>query len=409
MIPEKMSSIIFKTSPARWAACKALGWCRPGVYVSRLGGLRIREMPVPPLPSEDWLLCQTLLGGICGTDMNMVYMQQHPGSMLKQFISWPIFLGHENVARIVQTGQRVLIDPPISCAARKIDPLCPPCQEGKSSICWNFDRGSVPAGLGLGYNNFTGGSWSPYFVAHRNQVHVLPDEIPDEQAILIDPVSCSLHAVLRDIPATGEKILVFGTGIIGLGVTLALRALNLAVDITATVRNQHQADLAKRCGADRVVFWKKSGLGDAREELAEITNARSIRLPFRMRFLQGGFDRLYDCTGKIDGLVEAQRLLRSGGRIIIAGTPQLGLIDLTCLWFRELTLIGATGRTVEKLPGQNIPQHNYRHVMDLIQQGKLDLSPLPVALYRQQDYRRALGDMRKRNRNGGVKSAFDFR
>jgi threonine dehydrogenase-like Zn-dependent dehydrogenase len=146
-------------------------------------------------------------------------------------------------------------------------------------------------------------------------------------------------------------------------------------------------------------------------ELAGITGARNLMTtrPIKTRFLQGGFDRLYDCTGKMDGLIHAQRLLRAGGKLMIAGTPQLGIMDMTCTWFRELTVIGATGRGVETLPGQSAPQHNYRHIMDLIGEKKLDLSRLPLALFRQHDYKQALAGRRDRARNHIVKSAFDFR
>ncbi len=420
MIPEKMNSITFTASPIRWATCKLLGLAWPGAYFSALSGVRYQPMPTPKLPTGDWVLCKTLLGGICGTDLNIVYLQQHPASLLQQYISWPVFLGHENVARIIETGpavtefqpgQRIMADPPIPCAARNIDPVCPACREGRPAVCCNFDRGSLPPGLGMGYNNFTGGSWSPYFVAHRSQIHVLPDDIPDEQAIFIDPISCSLHAVLQNLPSASEKILIFGAGVIGLGVIMALRALEIPAEITATVRHPYQADLAKKYGANRVVFWNRSCLDTAMSELAAATGARNLvtSRPIKTRFLQGGFDRLYDCTGKMGGLIHAQRLLRAGGKLVIAGTPQLGLMDMTCTWFRELTVIGATGRSIEMLPGRSTPQHNYRHVIDLIREKKIDLSGLPLALFRQHEYKQALAGRRNRAQNHIIKSAFDFR
>jgi threonine dehydrogenase-like Zn-dependent dehydrogenase len=415
---DHMTSITFAVNPARWIACKAISRFWKPVYLSKIGGLRLRETLLPKLPGDDWVLCQTLLGGICGTDINMVYMNQHPASIIRNFVSMPIMLGHENVARVVEvgsavkgieSGMRIIADPPLACAARKIDPPCQACREGKPSTCWNFDRGAIPPALGLGYNNFTGGSFSTYFVAHASQIHPLPEAIPDEQAILIDPIACSLHAVLRDLPKPNEKILVFGAGIIAMGIIQSLRALNLPITIVATVRHPFQADLARRCGADEVIFWKKSDVGAGMEEMAKITDARNMVGKMNLRYLQGGFDRLYDCTGKISGLVESQRLLRSGGTLIITGTPQLGLIDLTASWFRELKILGVTGRAIETLPGENAPRHNYHHVMSLIQEKKMDLSFLPLKFYRQQEYRQAFTDLQTRGRSGIVKAAFDFR
>ncbi len=413
-----MKSICFTVSAPRWVASKALAPIWPGVYLSRINGLRLREIPVPALPADDWVLCQTLLGGVCGTDVSMVFLRQHPASLLKHFTSWPVSLGHENVARIVKigpgvknlaVGQRILVDPPITCAARHIDPVCPACREGRPSTCWNVDRGSLPPALGLGYNNFTGGSWSPYFTAHTSQVHTLPDDIPDEQAILIDPLACSLHAVLQDPPSKSEKIVIFGAGTIGMGVLLALRALDITADVTVIVRRQSQADLAQRCGANHTVFWTPDRLSTAIQELADITNARGIEMFYKMRFLQGGFDRLYDCTGKVAALADAQRLLHSGAKVVLAGTPQLGLADMTCFWFRELKITGATGRAIEPLPGQATPQHGYRHVINLIRQNKLDLSSFTVRRYSQSEYTQALKEAAGPSRLSLTKVAFDFR
>jgi threonine dehydrogenase-like Zn-dependent dehydrogenase len=413
-----MPSITFTVRPAKWLGCKLSGLVWKNCYLSAIGGLSLREMPVPELPDTDWVRCRTLLGGICGTDINMVYMQQHPASILRSFVSMPVMMGHENVSQIqqigsdvhdFQPGQRVIIDPPIPCAARKIADPCSACRQGKPSICSNFDRGSLPPAMGLGYNNFTGGSWSPYFVAHKSQIHILPDGIPDGQAILIDPLACSLHTILQDPPKPNENILVFGAGIIAMGIIMELRALGLPVKITATVRHPYQADLARQCGADKIVFWSKKNIAQGMNELAEASGARSLVGPVGMRFLQGGFDRIYDCTGKIPGLVESQRLVRAGGTLVIAGTPQLGLVDLTCFWLREMKVLGSTGRAIEPLPGESESKHDYEHIISLVQNGKINLSLFPVKLYRQENYRQAFMDLRSRNRSQIAKATFDFR
>jgi len=414
----QMMSLTFTVSPARWVVCKLAGRFWPSAYLSTLGGLRLQETPIPPLPGEDWVLCQTLLGGICGTDINMIYMRQHPASIFRNIISMPIMMGHENVARIVRTGkevqdfhteQKVVVDPPLACAARKIEPACPACAEGKPSTCWNFDRGTIPPALGLGYNNFTGGSWSNYFVAHRSQLHSLPEDLPENEAILIDPLACSLHAVLRDPPSPNEKVLVFGAGIIALGIIQVLKVLKIPLKIIATVRYPFQADLARRSGADQVIYWRKDQINQSMEEMARITGGRNCTGAMNLRYLQGGFDRLYDCTGKVSGIVETQRLLRSGGTLVIAGTPQLGLADMTCFWFRELRVLGVTGRSFSAFPGDTTVRHSYEHVIRLMEQKAIDVSYFPTRFYRQAEYLKAFGDLQSRGRNGIIKSVFDFR
>ncbi len=415
---QKMKALIFNISPVRWTLCKIGGKIYENIYLSSLSGLKLTETDIPNLPDENWVLCKTRIGGICGTDLNTIFMNQHPASMIQNFVSFPMMLGHENVATIIETsssvsefhiGQRVIIDPSHSCAVRGINPPCRMCQIGKISSCENFDRGNLPPSIALGYNNFTGGSWAEYFIAHKNQIIPLPDEIADEQAILIDPLACSLHSVMQALPKSGEHILVFGAGIIALGIILAIRALNFNVKITATVRYPFQAELAKKCGADNIVFWSNKQRANAFSELADITNACNMSGKFGMKFLRGGFDKLYDCTGKINSLVDALRLVKPNGTAIIAGTPQLGLTDFTPVWFNEIKIIGTTGRAIETLPNEQNPKHNYQHIVELITTQKIDTSFIPIKFFRQQEYKIALSNLRNRSKFHIVKAAFDFR
>ena len=412
-----MRAVVRGLSPAKWFVCKILGTLTPRVYVSAVGGLRLERRPVPQLPGDDWVLCKTRLGGICGTDLSIVFLRQHPATILQRFVSLPVMLGHENVAEIEATGpkvaefrrgDRVVVDPPLACRARGIDPVCPACAAGRPSICENFDAGKLPATLGLGYNNFTGGSWSEYFVAHVSQLYRLPDGLSDERAIFIDPLACSLHAILVDLPGAGERILVFGAGIIGLSTVALLRALAIRSKVTLTARYPHQVELGRCLGADHVVLWT----GDrARsfEELARITGSRARPGRFGIRFLQGGFDRVYDCSGSMAGFADAARLLRPRGTLVVVGTPQLGISDVTPVWFRELKVLGVTGRAVQKFPGETQPEHNYMHVLRLLEQNRLDVDAFALRLYRLPQFRDALLDLRGRGKTGVIKAAFDFR
>ena len=65
-------------------------------------------------------------------------------------ISFPQVLGHEVVGERVDTGQRVVLNPWLSCEPRGISPVCPQCAAGNLSLCANFDSGSLAPGLHLG-------------------------------------------------------------------------------------------------------------------------------------------------------------------------------------------------------------------------------------------------------------------
>ena len=76
-------------------------------------------------------------------------------SALNGYFTFPTVFGHEVVADVVEVGpavttlevgQRVVLNPWLSCGPRGIDPPCPSCQDGDYSLCWHFTQGPIAAG-----------------------------------------------------------------------------------------------------------------------------------------------------------------------------------------------------------------------------------------------------------------------
>src|SRR5262249_56624318 len=82
-------------------------------------------------------------------------------------------------------------------APRALAPPCPECREGQYSICRNFARGVIPPGIHTGNSSVATGGFAPYVPAHESMCIPIPDEVRDEEAVLADPFSVSLHAVLK--------------------------------------------------------------------------------------------------------------------------------------------------------------------------------------------------------------------
>src|SRR4029453_11364722 len=104
-----------------------------------------------------------------------------------------------------------------------------------------------------------------------------------------EPMSVGLHAVLRRPPAAGEHVLILGCGIIGLLTLQAARAVAPDCRITAIARYPHQAEAARRLGANEVVSRPTYA------EVAKLTGARYFSAPMNKGMLLGGFDVVYDC------------------------------------------------------------------------------------------------------------------
>lgn len=414
MRSERMTALVYDVHPVRWTLCKVAGWVRPAVFWSGRAGLRMVELPVPALPSPRWVRLRPLLGGICGTDLAAVTQRHHPASVLQTISSFPAVLGHENVSVVDavgpavkgwRPGDRVVVESALSCAVREITPPCAMCAAGRFTLCQNFRTGPLPVGSMIGWNNFTGGTWAPYFVAHESQLYRVPDDVDDSQAVLVDPVAGALHAVLRRPPADGETVLVLGAGLVGIGVVASIRALGLRCRLVGLARHDLQAEQLRRYGADEVVITRRSDSQSVRYgKVAALVGGLVVPSKFGHQAFQGGFDLVYDCVGSGQSLTDAMKYARSGGTVVEVGTSQIGLVDTAPLWLDELTLVGANGRAFEDWQGEK--RHTYEVVFDLLRDKRLDLSGLLTHRFRLDQYREAFATLAIRRQAGVIKVAF---
>ncbi|HWL91927.1 MAG TPA: alcohol dehydrogenase catalytic domain-containing protein [Phycisphaerae bacterium] len=409
-----MKAIVYKITPVRWVGCKLLGLISKGVFVTRLGGLRLLDVPEPRLSGDRWVKIRTRYGGVCGTDLALITLRNHPNTILQQHAAFPAVLGHENVGEIVEAGpavsrfsvgQRVCADPAIGCEGRELAPLCRNCAAGIPSLCETPGGNGFPPRALLGLNPRTGGSWSELFVAHESQLHAVPDAISDETAALVDPIASAAHAALRCRPHPEESILVHGSGIIALGVLASLRALGHRNRITALVRHSFQRDLATQCGADHVIVVPRRTSRIDRHKLVA-ADTGGIRLDGRMgnQSMLGGYDLVYECSGNAAGLTDALMWTRGRGTLVAIGTTGIAMHDSTPLWFDELNVVGANGRQIENIDGRRI--HTYDLVFEWLAQGRLNLSNLPVARFSLAEYREAVMSLLNRARRPVVKVLF---
>lgn len=411
-----MLALTYDVSPLRWIACKLTSVVAKGVYWSRLSGLRLKQVPIPELPTQKWVRLRPILGGICGTDFAAITQRNHPASILQAFSSLPTVLGHENVSIVervgsevsrVSPGDRVVVESSLSCVPRGIDPVCEQCASGRFTLCANFRTGPLPVGSMIGWNSFTGGSWAERFVAHESQLYPVPDAIDDQVAILVDPIAGGLHAVLKRAPRPDENVLVLGAGILGVAVAASIHALYPRAKIIAVVRHREQVDLMQRFGAsDCITVGRKETLSERYAKVAQRVGGQVIPTRFGHQALLGGFDLVYDCVGTGQSLTDAMKYARSGGTVVEVGTSSITLVDTAPLWFDELALIGANGRAIEECEGRR--RHTYEMVFSLIGDGKLDLHGLLTHRFPLEEYRTALTVMANRHTTGAIKVAFEL-
>ncbi|MBI3647560.1 MAG: alcohol dehydrogenase catalytic domain-containing protein [Actinobacteria bacterium] len=343
-----LSLELFRSVP-RYLGARAIGSKAPGLVAGPLAPLRLATLkdPVAPKGRPGWARVRPLLSGICGSDLATIGGRS--SFYFSPLVSLPFVPGHEVVGELVDAcddlaaGTRVVLASVLACAARGEDPPCSNCAAGDFGRCDRVTVGHLKAGLQTGYCADTGGGWSRMMLAHRSQLHEVPQFMSDEVAVLVEPFACAIHAALRANVPPGGSVLVVGAGTVGVLTTAALRMLTKAERVIVAAKHPKQRGAAKLVGASEVVKPEEA-VGAVRR------GARAVKLkPERgSEFLLGGVDVALECTGSRAGLDLALRTTRAGGRVVLSGIPDGGA-DLTPLWFRELELVGAYTSGTERL------------------------------------------------------------
>jgi threonine dehydrogenase-like Zn-dependent dehydrogenase len=296
----------------------------------------------------------------------------------------------------VQVGDRVLLDARINgphCLNQEISPPCLHCRAGNHALCENQSRGIGPVGIG--------GGWGDGYTAHESDVRRVPDDLDDDQAVLVEPASVALRAVLRRRPEPGERVLVLGCGTIGLLAVCITRIVTPEAHITALARYAHQADMARRLGADEVI----SG-GDAYEDVARLTGGHLYAAALGNRTLLGGFDVIYDVVGTGRTITDSLRWARAGGSVVLVGiTPKPVRSDLSPVWHQEVTLLGSVLHGMESWDGGRV--HGYDLAMRWIRDGRLPTAGLISHRFPLERYKEAVAAATDR-RTGAIKVVFQM-
>jgi len=396
-----MRALLVERLPHRFAAARiAAATVGSGAGVG-IGPIRLTDLEVPELPASGWHRIRPRLSGICGSDLATL-----DGSSSRYFepiVSFPFVPGHEIVADALDgehEGRRVVLEPVLGCAARGL-PLCPACASGQRGSCVHIGFGHLKPGLQTGYCSDTGGGWSEELVAHVSQLHVVPDGVDDDDAVMVEPTACAVHAAHRARPEQGEHVVVIGGGTIGLLVVAAVREYFLPASLLAVARHPVQRDFARALGADLVVEEDELVRAVRRVTGSLALEARSGK----PRRLTGGADVVIDCVGSARSIGQALEITRPGGRIVLVGMPGSTRVDLAPLWQREVTMLGAYAYGNESRPEGE--RSTFALALELV--GAARLGRLVSARYPLDRYEEAVRHAASAGRRGAVKVVFDLR
>ncbi len=381
-----MKALVIERKLARFAAARITSMVAPG----RAGGhgpLSCQEVDAPALPVTDgsWHELRPRLSGICGSDLATI--EGYASRYFEPIVSFPFTPGHEVVAD-ADDGRRVVVVPVLSCATRGIDPPCGPCAAGQINRCERTAFGHLSPGLQTGFCADTGGGWGQRMVAHDSQLVDVPAELTDEQAVMVEPTACAVHAAKA---FAGRPTVIIGAGTLGLLTLAAITATRGRTrnqgPVIVTARYPHQVAAAKQLGADRVV----SG-----PELARTVRSLTGSMAIGDQ-LTGGVSTVIDCVGSSDSLAQALQVVAPGGEVVMVGMPSNVQLNMTTLWHREVAVRGCYAYR----------RADFDTALDLV--GRLDLGRFVTQTYPIHDYAAAIEHASNAGRRGAIKIAFDLR
>lgn len=408
-----MKAIKFHTDVTRYALGLALRSLAPSILWSGLSCTRYEDAPDPSLPGDEWLAIGTRLGGICGSDTSAIFL--HASPYHSALTSSPFTLGHEAAGVIVEAGrsagawkvgERVVVEPILWCGPRGFERLCRFCARGEINRCERITDGRLsPGGLNSTCRDI-GGCWVAIHTAHRTQVYRVPEEISDENAMLIEPFAIGLHAALQNFPDDRDRVLIVGAGAIGLTVLAALRALGSQAEVLVLARHAFQEQAAQRLGASRVVRAASREAYFA--EIAELTHASLKRPVIGKPVVLGGADLVFECVGSDGSLDDSLRLARNGGRVVVVGMPGVAKgVDWTAIFVKELHLRAAYLYQHAELFQQQ-QWKTFDLAIDLMSSGKVDLGWMVTHRFPLAEYGKAFALTQKRGSGEAIKIAFEF-
>lgn len=250
------------------------------------GRLEYEERPAPQVDAPDEVLVNIEACGICGTDLNILAVPAAHKATPN------IIIGHEGVGVVagvgagvtgLKPGDRVVIAPRLTCGQ------CAYCRRGLNNQCTNYKT------IGTTID----GAFAPCVVAPQSALYKISPNVPRDDAVFFEPLSCVVGSVVRAPVQAGDNVVVIGAGPMGLLFAQTYRILGAGKVIVADI-SPYRLNFAREIGADQVF------------------NPHEVDLPQAVLAATGlGADVVVDAVG--NQMNTAIRLARRGGNVILFG------------------------------------------------------------------------------------------
>lgn len=255
-------------------------------------GLELREDLPPPQAGTDETLVRVTLAGICETDLQLI----------QGYLQFRGIIGHEFVG-VAETGpwrgQRVVGEINCGCSA------CSLCKQGEQNHC---TRRTV---LGIVNRH---GAFAEYLVLPQRNLHLVPDNITDQEAVLTEPLAAAFRITEQILLQPHHQIVILGDGRLA---QLCVRVLQL-FEVDLLVIGKHPSKL-------------------------ELLHGQKVSTALRSQIIPDHrADIVIDATGSPTGLADAIQWVRPRGTIVLKTTVAAPhTINLAPIVINEVQVIGS--------------------------------------------------------------------
>lgn len=293
-----------------------------------------QEVEKPEIKLDNEVLVKVKAAGICGSDVH-IYHGTSPVA------TYPRVMGHEVVGIIedigskvtkVKKGDHVIVDQIVSCGN------CYPCRIGRPNICCHLKVRGV----------HTDGGYREYLTAPEDAMHLIPENIPFSDAIMIEPLSIAFQARSRANVVDDDIIFILGAGALGKSMIKAMTLTNAKI-IVADIFDD-KLEEARKLGAHYTVNAKKENMIEA------------------VRKLSGGYGPTVsiDAAGLVSSLADLAEVTCNAGRVI------------TMAFLEEPSQVAIFKITAKELDirGSRLQNNKFDDVITALKNGDIDISGL---------------------------------
>jgi L-gulonate 5-dehydrogenase len=287
-----------------------VNWQLKSIKVIEPFKVEIVEIPKPEIKKDNDVIVKITSGGICGSDMGI-------WDGTNSLATYPRIIGHEFGGIVeeigkgvtqVKIGDKVAVDPVVSCGE------CYACKIGRHNVCSTLEVMGV----------HRDGGFSEYIVADEKNIHKFNVDFDESLLSLVEPYTIGVEINNRGQISEGDKVLIMGSGPIGVCAMQVAKRNGAKVMMTDLVRER--LEKAKSMGADEIVNILEDNL---EERIAAFTNGEGIPVIIDTVCIPSSFE-------------QSVRLACPAGRVVVIGLKDKpSNITMAEITKKELTIVGS--------------------------------------------------------------------